>query len=255
MNRLRWFRIGLGFAIGLIFGLYYAWDVSPKRINRATPQDMDSAFQDEYRVLVAAAYANNGNLIQAEGRLNLLSDENPGQALNNLAQQRLAAGHPQIEVRALAQLADDLENSSVPTQTPLPTSTEAPELIATGSPRPSPTPTVTPAPLYRVERIENICDPSLPSPLIQILVLDPEGNQIPGVEISVQWENGEDLFITGMKPELGIGYADFEMEAEKAYSVIVVGGRDPATGISSESCSTTAGASYPGSVRLTFQAP
>lgn len=255
MNRLRWFRIGLGFAIGLIFGLYYAWDVSPKRINRASPRDMDGAFQDEYRVLVAAAYAINGNLNQAEGRLNQLLDENPGQALNTLAQQRLAAGHLQVEVRALAQLADALENSSVPTHTPLPTSTELPELVVTGSPRPSPTLTATPAPLYRVERIENICDPSLPSPLIQILVLDSEGHQIPGVEISVQWEGGEDQFITGMKPELGIGYADFEMEAEISYSVIVVGGRDPATGIRSEPCSTAAGASHPGSVLLTFKAP
>jgi hypothetical protein len=255
MTRVQWFRFGLGITLGLIFGLYYAWDISPRRINRSSPSEMSPTFQDEYRVLVAAAYASDGNLSQAGARLDILADSNPEQKLNTLAQQRLAAGHSQEEVRALAQLASDLEGNPMPSPNPTTAGTAAPQATSTGSPNPTATPTHTPQPSYLIDRIEKICNPSLLSPLIQIMIVDSRGNQIPGIEIRVLWDQGEDRFVTGMKPELGVGYADFAMEPEVIYAINVGGGRDPVSELKSEPCPAGSGGSFPGSWLLTYRVP
>lgn len=257
MTRLRWFRFGLGIALGLIFGLYYAWDISPRRINRSSPRDMSPAFQDEYRVLVAAAYASDGNLLQASARLEILADSQPAQVLTALAQERLAAGYPQQVVRALAQLARDLEGGPVPTATSVPEVTTTSQASPTSAPtaRVTAIPTPTPQPSFLIDRVEKICDPNLASPLIEVLVIDSQGNQLPGVEIHVLWDQGEDRFVTGMKPELGIGYADFEMQLDRTYSVRIANSRDPVTELRSEPCTPTTGEPYPGSWRLTFRVP
>jgi hypothetical protein len=48
-----------------------------------------------------------------------------------------------------------------------------------------------------------------------------DGTPQPGVRINVAWENQEDVFYTGLNPEVGPGYADFQMETGKIYSVRV----------------------------------
>jgi hypothetical protein len=48
-----------------------------------------------------------------------------------------------------------------------------------------------------------------------------EGAGIPGSEIWVIWSGGVDRFTTGLKPEIGPGYADFDMTPGLVYAVAV----------------------------------
>lgn len=53
--------------------------------------------------------------------------------------------------------------------------------------------------------------------------MDQEGNPQPGVELLIRWSEGEDRVFTGLKPEIGVGYADMQMAAGQSYQVGVIG--------------------------------
>jgi hypothetical protein len=99
-----------------------------------------------------------------------------------------------------------------------------------------------------------ICDPDLGEPLIQIEVRDASANPVSGVEILVVWDTGQDFLFTGLKPELGLGYADYAMENGVMYTIQIVGSNEPVTGLSVEDC-TKAGETFPASWLLTFELP
>ena len=90
---------------------------------------------------------------------------------------------------------------------------------------------------------------------MQVVVTDARRQQIPGAEIIVTWNNGEEHFFTGMKPELGYGYADFLMTPDITYSVRMADGGTPASELSTPDCTDTSGNHYPGGLKLTFQQP
>ena len=75
------------------------------------------------------------------------------------------------------------------------------------------------------------------------------------MEIDITWENGEEKFFTGLKPEIDIGYADFIMTPDVAYSVQLASGSDIAAGLIAPTCQNPAGESYTGGIKLTFQRP
>jgi hypothetical protein len=87
------------------------------------------------------------------------------------------------------------------------------------------------------------------------MVLDGRKRQVPGVEIIVTWNGGEDRFFTGFKPEIGNGYADFQMTDATAYNVRVVEGGTQVPNVIAPPCSDPNGSSYPGDLLLTFQQP
>jgi hypothetical protein len=64
-----------------------------------------------------------------------------------------------------------------------------------------------------------------------------DGAGIPGSEIWVTWTGGADRFLTGLKPELGLGYADFAMTPGIVYAVAVGEPAPPIVGgLSAETC-------------------
>jgi len=46
-----------------------------------------------------------------------------------------------------------------------------------------------------------VCDASLSPPLIQVEALDAQGAPVPGAEVLIVWDEGQDHFFTGLKPE------------------------------------------------------
>lgn len=260
MTRVAWFRLILGLVLGLIFGLYYAWFISPRQIHQSSPQDLSANFQDEYRTLVASAYASTGNITRAISRLELLSDTHTATSLNDLAQSHLAAGRADEEVRALAQLAASIDtgaSSDILTQTSTP---EGTAVIPTPTP-PAPAstlpPTATPSPVpsYQLLSMERVCDLNLVSSLIQVVVLNSRGEGVPGVEVLIIWDQGEDHFFTGMKPELGLGYGDFTMDVDVTYTLQLANALEGVTNIRSERCEMVEGGIFSGSVLLRFEEP
>jgi hypothetical protein len=102
---------------------------------------------------------------------------------------------------------------------------------------------------------ENLCDPNLPDGLLQVLVLNRSRRQLAGMEIVITWNGGTEQFFTGLKPELGNGYADYMMTPETTYTVQLARGSDVALGITAPTCQSPEGASFLGSIKLTFQQP
>ena len=135
-------------------------------------------------------------------------------------------------------------------QTPALTST----LITNGTPLPSRTVTPTSqAPLVLKDRTF-VCDQSLAGPLLQVVV-EKNGQPVPGVEAVVRWEGGEDHFFTGVKPELGLGYADYTMLPGLEYTLQLAGSGQPVPDLSAAECETQGGSRYWGSWRLAFSQP
>jgi len=69
-----------------------------------------------------------------------------------------------------------------------------------------------------------------------VTVLDADGQPKPNVELFIRWSGGDDHFFTGLKPEIGAGYADFTMEKGETYQVEVVMQSDVAQGIVADVC-------------------
>jgi hypothetical protein len=261
----------------------------------AEPVALRPDFKEHYRSAIAAAYAATGNLQRAQARLSLLGDSDPVEALNAQAQRMLAgessgAGAQSFQnadqVAALAvaldqnrispptatlqiptvQITKDSLNPPTSTAPPLTSDTQTPStnippVIETQStnfvatPRPTQTSIPTPGAPFSLTGQENVCDPNLPDGLLQVIVLNSNRRQIPGVEILITWEGGAENFFTGFKPELGNGYADYIMTQDITYTVQLRAGSDIASGLTTPTCQDSSGATYFGGFKLTFQRP
>jgi len=133
--------------------------------------------------------------------------------------------------------------------------TSTPIPVLTTTPRPTHTPTPTLGAPYQLVGQDTICDPELAEGLLQIVVINATRRQIPGAEIILTWSSGEEHIFTGLKPELGNGYADYLMTPEVTYSVRMADGGTPASGISAATCTAADDSTYLGGIRITFQQP
>jgi len=285
MNQRRGFPLYLltGLVIGLAVGLLVAWVIAPVELVDVPPSTLAESFKSEYRALIASAYVANGDLGRAEARLALLGDPNPSRALAAQAQLTLAQGGSEELARALgllsAVLAGELEptqgpqptasltpspqetennpSDAEPTSTSAPTQTSTPTVTATlgTSAQPSRTPTATQGAAFQLQGIEKVCDPLLDPPLIQVYVEDAARNPVPGVEGIVSWEGDEDHFFTGLKPEYGLGYADFSMTPGVIYLLRLVEGAESVTGLTPENCTGENQPDFWGSWQVTFVQP
>ncbi len=294
--------LATGLILGLALGLVYAWVLFPVRFIDNAPSAMREDFKDQYRALIAIAYAANGDIGRAQARLALLGDPDVFRALSAQAQQALSAGGAPNEARALSELAAAVRQAPVlpataypgpPSSTPDPgASTQTADLspsptleetvgasqtaataaegtvqtpdptrrptrtpTPTRTPLPTRTPTATPGLPYVLQDRTQVCDPALPEALLQVVTLDADGNQVPGVELQVTWPAGEENFFTGLKPEIGIGYADFDMEPGVDYTLGIPEGGETVEGLSPEECSAESGERYWGGWLVIFEQP
>ncbi len=265
--------------VGIVGGLLYAWVIAPPQVT-LTPNLLRPADKEAYYEVIAAAYAANGDLERARARLSLLSEQVPA-SLAAQAQRMLAAGRPFEEIQPLVRLAADLGKPPPPTQ-PLAT----PLALVTPFPPPSPTSPTTPPPeemtpelppteatfaiptlppvtpqsaftpvptvggFFMLTDYRTLCQPEQAPGLLQVWVNDARGQPLAGVPLLLVWEGGQEVFYTGLKPELGNGYADALLQAERLYS-LQVGWGEPISNLSAPSCPPESGLRY-GSIVLTF---
>lgn len=141
-----------------------------------------------------------------------------------------------------------------PTETPAPViETQATSVAVT--PRPTRTLIPTAGAPFKLTGQESVCDPNLPDGLLQVLVFNSNRRQMPGIEILITWEGGAENFFTGLKPELGNGYADYTMSADLVYTLQLKSGSDIASGLRTPTCQTPGDEAYSGGIKLTFQEP
>jgi hypothetical protein len=213
-------------AAGVAGGLIYTWVLDPIESYESAPDALCVEDKMVYLAIVGDLYAVEGDLSLAEARLAELDVKADGPGLAGLIEQYLEGGGRPEAVRNLAHLAEDLGASggilmvfaSAPGPSPEPTPTIPPEPGTS----PTPAPSVTPAPSFRLAEKTAVCAAPGQSGLIAVWVQDAEGNGLAGAEIVVSWATGEDRFVTGLRPERGVGYADFEMSPQVEYDVALV---------------------------------
>ena len=289
MRRFPW-DIVLALLAGIGLGLVYAWMVSPQNVTNVDPGKLRADFKDQYRAAIAAAYAANGNLPRARARLDLLEDPNSFDTLNAQAQRMLARGDSALSADQVAALALAIEQepenpvSAAKTATEVVNAVELSSTTALSAVSPDSTFVLTETLLtslpietqpaeatstpqepsrlvptqeapFKLTGQDELCDQNLPGGLLQVLVLSSNRRQMPGMEIDIAWEDDADHFFTGLKPELGNGYADFIMLPDIAYTVQLAVGSEIATGLTAPTCQTSAGDSFYGGIKLTFQQP
>jgi hypothetical protein len=105
---------------------------------------------------------------------------------------------------------------------------------------PTRTPTSTPGGSFVLQEQSLLCDTDPGVPLIVFEIVDAGGNPVPNLEISVTWPGSEERLFTGLKPEFGLGYADFTMTPGERYTVQVqpanAAGSQPLTGLTATEC-------------------
>lgn len=126
---------------------------------------------------------------------------------------------------------------------------------STITPLPTRTPTATQGSPFVLQENSFVCEIDLAGPLIQVIAENNRGRPISGQEIIVSWEDGEDHFFTGLKPELGSGYADFLMTPGVVYQVRMSSGGQVVEEVTPAECETQGGGRYWGSWRLVFSRP
>lgn len=140
-----------------------------------------------------------------------------------------------------------------PTSTiPVADATPQPAVGVEGTDSPLENPTDTPTAPFVLESQELLCDPPLDQPLVQVWAENLAGDPIAFAEIIVAWDGGEEHFFTGLKPDVGLGYADFLLTPGIAYSIRLSGGGQAVTGLQAETCP---GAEDWGAWQLVFVRP
>ena len=276
-NRGNWYLL-TGLILGLVFGLVYSWMISPVTQVDTHPNLLRDDYKDIYRLLISRAYRANVNLDRAEARLELIGDEEPDLALAAQAQRFLAESNDNEMALILANLSSVLQNNNniLPSVIAPATITPAPE-SGTGTsgetsegnqgsseetPQPTieiiiePTPSPTDSPPFILQNSWAVCDPTLGESIIQITATDASGNGIPGVTLEISLgSNQEEIFYTGLKPELGLGYADYSAEPGLIYQLEIPESGLIISDIEVPTCQTESEDSYWGSWEVYFTHP
>jgi hypothetical protein len=272
----------IGILLGLIGGLVYAWQIAPVREFDTSPNQLRRDDKANYVVAIALRFAQDSDLTTAFNALTELGlGADPFQEVADIACELASSGYVDSTagIRALRTLktfyqlqgktgcADVLIDEAtpvpmvtvfVPTNTPTlvppPSKTPTPENNF-ATPTPSGiqvVPTTRPRQLYEGQILNTFCSVEL-SGIIEVRVLDFNGDEIAAQQVRVRWNGGEDEFVTGLKPERGLGYADFQMEAGLNYTIDMPQQSDPITQpLVADGCTTTDGETAITSYRVVF---
>lgn len=276
-KRGNWYLL-TGLVLGVILGIVYAWVIAPVKEVDTHPNLLRDDYKDIYRELIARAYQANNNLPRAEARLALIGDEDPALALAAQAQRYLAESGDNELAKVLANLSAALQKAALAAATPRPPTAsedgtpageentpQPPSSTSGGTAETSPpseaavqgpTPSPTNSPPFILQESWAICDPTLGETLIQVTATDGEGNGVPGVTLEISLgNNSQEIFYTGLKPELGLGYADYLAEPGLTYQLEVPESGLLITDIEIPICQTEQEDSYWGSWEIYITHP
>jgi len=202
----------LSLVAGIALGLLITWVLWPVEFTNADPADLRQSLKDDYVRMVSTAYALDGDLAAAERRLALLGLANSTQTFNDLIARGNESNDPSTQ-EALIELGTALGlKLQFVSQRPTPTIS----VIAA--------PTETVPAFTLVEHTQLGCAEEPEPAHLRFIVRDASGRDLPNVGIQIRGENSDETIYTGLKPERGVGYADYEV-APGTYSVTIVNAR------------------------------
>ena len=98
--------IFIGLAIGAGLGLLLGWVAWPTEFSDATPTLLEDTYRQDYALMVAVAYAQDGDLPLAQERVAALGPD--GQSfLLDLALDMILQAKDEVEIRQVVRLASD----------------------------------------------------------------------------------------------------------------------------------------------------
>jgi hypothetical protein len=107
----------LGLILGLLLGLLVGWVLWPRTMYNLSPELLRSDFRDNYMIWVAEAYAEDGDIEEAQERLGLEYWEGEEDESYSAVLQRLASGEVGSDTAILLmQLEQDLADAPAPAQ-------------------------------------------------------------------------------------------------------------------------------------------
>jgi hypothetical protein len=280
---IAWSALLMGVILGAAGGVFFAWNIAPAEEFDTEPWQLTRSDEAHYVVAIAMNYAYDGNLGKAIERiLELRPPVDPFQYVADVACNLARSGYVNSNsgltaVRAMMRLyqgqgrsgcADALISAEEPvvetqeiivaatsTLQPPPSKTPTPQITLVQTPTQAVVvlPTERPQSTFRLAYIDQpFCDAQFPG-VIEVFVRDLNGRAMPGQPVRVQWDGGESTFFTGLKPERGLDYADFQMEAGKGYIIDMPGLADPSTQpLIAESCRDENGVESIQSYRVVF---
>jgi hypothetical protein len=192
-------------ALGAGIGLFIAWGLWPVELINADPSDLRPQHKEDYVRMISQVYVADGDLEAAKARLNQLGPASTSSFFGNLISSEAGGGGDQITFDALVRLAQALGFTSIP-------------LVDAAN-----TVTIPMASRLRfrlTERTMLSCIDEPDEPYLQVSVRDQRGRDLPNVAVGIHWVSGEDTLYTGLKPERGSGYADFQA-ASTTYSLTI----------------------------------
>ena len=273
----------LGLILGVSGSLTYAWVINPVIKTDIEPWQLSETNKAHYVVAIMMSYAYDGDPVRAVERLvELRLGDDPIQAVADIACKLATTGYVdsasglqairnmmtfyQLQGRSgcadtLIPAGDTLATPLLiitlpsPTLVPPPSKTPTPPISGSVTVTPTPFAIVTPQPQsdFVIASINTFCDTEI-SGTIEVFVQDFGGDGLPGQAVRVRWDGGEDTFFTGLKPERGPAYADFQMEAGKGYIIEMPGRSDPSTQpLNAAPCTTDNGDDAVTSYRVVFR--
>ncbi len=245
----RWL-FALGLIAGIVLGIAFTRVAGPWQRGNAEPWQLRPEDRAHYMMAIALEYAHHQDISTALDKLIALKPA--GDPLEQLAEAACALGSrgylgSPTGIKALRsaialysaqgrqgcaeQLLPPVQ--AAPAETPSQPKPEQPRATPLPTKRPlnqaplaSPSPRSLPAlPESRSFELlsqRSFCDLRRPA-LIEVFVVDYLGRGIPGQRIRARWGDQEDIFVSGLKAELGDAYADFQMEAGIDYALDMAG--------------------------------
>ncbi|MBN1956067.1 MAG: hypothetical protein JW900_13585 [Anaerolineae bacterium] len=292
-RRIEFVVLAAGAIIGLVLGLLYTWLIDPVEFYNTTPHHLRSDYQHEWIRLAALGYVADGNLQRVTTRLAGLEQQEIDQALGALIEFYADQGQPAATMRALSWLASQLGVDTpamavylgppppAPTLPPPPTPPSSPGPTSTAPPEGAaaltPTPTSTPLPPdfpYRVISQTLLCAGTPPQLQVIVQAAPPpappepaEGKEseeeeestapdlsLAGVVLWLTWPGGAERAVTGLRPEISRGYADFTLQPDIPYALSIDEPNAPVlSGLTLAMCPEKRGAPQPGTWRIVIE--
>ena len=264
MKMVRPSLVLLGLILGIAGGLLVGWLIFPVLTTATVPAQLGAPHRETQIIMIAAALRADNNMERARQRLQALGLGDAAGAVGALAVRAekegrdaltrsvlqdltLALGAPAQAASAASEAEPTLDAGPTASQpTAMPAATKVAAL-------PSAEPIVIARSSYEMLSRTPMCDPNQPSLSLQVYVVDENSEELAGVPLELSSDGNVERFFTGLKPERGGGYADFQMMPNVEYALQIDGQVPPLAAVSAPQCNVGSANAFSGYLMVRWQ--